>query len=265
MVRGGSIGWRWGPAVGSHVAHHVTLAVALAAVIASPPSAQAAYQASVSVNTTAFSSTCLGFSDGFPSKLYDLAVAGYGYLTYGATGYKGTAFTKSRMLGRVSTDLGTYVHSHGDIYGGVQGFREDGGFCTGAPVVHDYDVDAARTTTRPAQLVIMSTCHLGEKPPVGTTGMAASFGIPYGAQNLGAYAFYLGYIGSVFDSDEFKFEQAFWQRVQAGGSSGPVYSLADAFAYAKTHMTFAQGNATWFGNPFYTGWANTSSGCTRCQ
>lgn len=260
MLRGGIARWCWPP---PPIA--IVLAFIFAGAPAGAPAVAAAYQASVYANTTAFSSTCIGISDTYPAKLATLATAGYAYLGYSATGYSGSAFTESRFKARIPADVGTYVHSHGDTYSGVQGFREDGGYCSGAPVVHADEVKAARNTTRPAQLVVMSTCHLGERPPSGTVGMSAAFGIPYGAQNLAAYAFYLGYIGSVYDSDQFKFEQALWQRVQAGGASGPIYSLADAFAYARTRMSFIQGSVTWFGNPYYTGWAATSSGCPLCQ
>ena len=67
---------------------------------------------------------------------------------------------------------------HGDHYyypGGGQyaGFREDAGLCSGARIVYSKDIAAARAG-RQSNLVIMSTCHLGETK----TTMPGAFGIP---------------------------------------------------------------------------------------
>jgi hypothetical protein len=234
------------------------------------PAAEATYQASVYTNITAFAISCSGINDTYPSKIYTLAMDGFAYLGYTRAGYSGPGFTSSKFLSRVPADKAVFVHSHGDVYSGHQGFRVDAGYCTGAPVVNDTNVDAARGST-PIQIAIMSMCHLGEAPPSGTVGMSAAFGIPYNNKTLAAYAFYLAYKWSAYDSDEYKFEQLLWSRVKSGGAT-PIYALADAYAWAKPQVTFKKATGetytptvVWFGSPVYTGWADTSSGCSLCK
>ena len=150
--------------------------MALAAVAAGP--ARAAYQATVDANVTAFSFNCIKINDTYPTKMLNAAVAGYRNLGFTTTGYSGAAFTRAHVLARTPADWGYYVHSHGDHYyypdgGQYAGFKEDAGLCTGAKTVYSKDIAAARAGRR-SNLVIMSTCHLGET----RTTMPGAFGIP---------------------------------------------------------------------------------------
>src|SRR5664279_2846705 len=104
-------------------------------------------------------------NDTYPAKLLASALAGYRNLGYATTGYSGTAFSKTQVLSRTPGDWGFYVHSHGDNYysGSTRdfGFREDAGLCSGSRTIFARDILAARRG-RTSNLVIMSTCHLGE-------------------------------------------------------------------------------------------------------
>jgi hypothetical protein len=48
----------------------------------------------------------------------------YRYFGYTTTTYARDTFTKAKVLARNPTDVGVYVHSHGDFYGAndIQGF-----------------------------------------------------------------------------------------------------------------------------------------------
>jgi hypothetical protein len=243
------------------------------------PGAQTATaaQASVYSNITAFAYACDGTSDTYSQKVYDLAVSGYKYLGYGTTGYTGTGFTSSRVLARVPLDTAFYVHSHGDYYGSTdtQGFRIDGGYCTGAPIVNSRNIDAKRGA-QVAQVVIVSTCFLGENPPTGTDqlSMAEAFGIAQVQNSSGGWRFYMGYTSEPVTSDEWAFESKFWSYVKAGGATfKPIYSLADAYSMARADVgTFTKLSSVpvqpvpkWYGNPYYTGWWDIASGCPNCS
>jgi len=242
----------------------VLLAAQLTAASASPVVA-VTVTGSVWSNVTAFSGACDGTYDTISSQLYTLAMNGLAYLTYARSGYTGTAFTRAAFLNRVGGDRAVYVHSHGDYYGGVQGFREDAGKCTGGLVTDSADVDSKVAT--PAQVVVMSTCRLGESH---TQSMSAAFGISQNQQAL-AFEFYMGYTHHPYSGDMLAFEQEFWSLVQAGGPNNPIYSLAEAFSISRSHHAFTTppGDVApapaWYGNYYYTGWADTSPGCTNCE
>ena len=235
-------------------------AAALVAAAAGP--ARAAYQASADSNTTAFSFNCIGVNDTYPSKLLASALAGYRNLGYATSGYSGTAFSKTQVLSRTLGDWGFYVHSHGDNYyysGSTRdfGFREDAGLCSGARTIFARDISAARRG-RLSNLVIMSTCHLGES---GTT-MPGAFGIAKTKAGWGAWAgpsFYLGYLGSAWDSDEYAFETRFWSAI------GPGYGVGQAFDVARLGAFNAGFAANWYGSYVWTGRAGPlPSGCPSC-
>ena len=96
------------------------------------------------------------------------AVAGFRNLGFTTTSYSGAAFTRAHVLARTVADWGYYVHSprrpllatrDGKRYAG---FKEDAGLCIGR---EDRLLEGDRGGARRAQksnLVIMSTCHLGE-------------------------------------------------------------------------------------------------------
>jgi len=233
---------------------------ALAAVAAGP--ARAAYQATVDVNVSAFSFNCIKINDTYPMKMLSAAVAGYRNLGFSTTGYSGAVFTRAHVLARTPADWGFYVHSHGDHYnypGGGQyaGFKEDAGLCTGAKTVYSKEIATARAG-RQSNLVIMSTCHLGETQ----TTMPGAFAIPKVRAGTGAWAgpnFYLGYLGAAWDSDEFAFETRFWNAL------GPGYGVGQAFDVAKLGSFNVGFGANWYGSYLWTGRAGPlPSGCTKC-
>ena len=235
-------------------------AAALVAAAAGP--VHAAYQATAYSNSTAFSFNCIGINDTYPSRLLASALAGYRNLGYATTGVTGTAFTKAQVLGRTLNDWGFYVHSHGDnyLYSGSTrdyGFKEDAGLCSGARTVFARDISAVRRG-RASNLVIMSTCHLGES---GTT-MPGAFGIAKTKAGWGAWAgpsFYVGYLGEAWDSDEYTFEARFWSAL------GPGYGVGQAFDVARLGAFNVGFAANWYGSYVWTGRAGPlPSGCTSC-
>jgi hypothetical protein len=232
----------------------------LAAVAAGP--ARAAYQATVDTNVSAFSFDCLKINDTYPSKMRTAAVAGFRNLGFTTTSYSGAVFTRAHVLARTPADWGYYVHSHGDHYyypggGRYAGFKEDAGLCSGAQTVFSKDIATARAGQK-SNLVIMSTCHLGES----VTTMPGAFGIPMVKAGAGAWAgpnFYFGYLGAAWDSDEYAFETLFWNAL------GPGLGVGQAFDVAKLGSFNAGFAANWYGSYEWTGRAGPlPTGCTRC-
>ena len=72
-----------------------------------------------------------------------------------------TPSPRPRSWPAIRPTSGVYVHSHGDFYGAndIQGFRDDGGDCSQAIV---YATEIKKGRNGGANLVVMSTCHLGE-------------------------------------------------------------------------------------------------------
>jgi hypothetical protein len=244
---------------------HRTLApplLALALLASLVDGAAAAYQATVDVNDTAFDPACLGFESSFPEKMLPAAVAAYQRLGYATTGFTGAPFTKAHVLARTPADWGYYAHSHGDRYllpDGTRdyGFRSDAGRCTGAPVVAAKDI-AAKRQGRQSNLVVMSMCELGN---AGTT-MPAAFAIGKSkalALQWNGPEFYLGYLGEAWDSDEWKFEQRFWDALANGKGVGAAFDLA--LAGGGWNHPF---DADWWGSYYWSGRAGPGGTCTNC-
>lgn len=232
------------------------LAVVLLLPLGGPP--VAAFEAIDAVNHTAFDTGCIGFDDAFPHKMVSAAGAAYARLGYATTQWFGPAFTKVGFLGRTWNDWGAYVHSHGDYYWNsdgyrYSGFREDAGRCAGAGIVYSKEILAKRAG-RASNLVVMSTCHLGEP----NTTMPAAFGIGKVKDHWVGPKFYLGYIGSAFDSDEWTFEQAFWNALAGGRNVGTAFDLASAGWFGHAF------GADWWGSYAYTGKAGPFTSCTNC-
>ncbi len=230
------------------------LAASLAAVVAGP--ARAAYPATADSNTTAFSFSCIKVNDTFPAKMLAAAVKGYGALGYAVAGFSGLKFTKAHVLARTAADWAYYVHSHGDNFSFGSGFRDDAGRCTNAAIVSSNDIQAVRRG-RQSNLVILSTCHLGES----TTTMPDAFAIPKVKAGVGAWAgptFYLGYVGEAWDSDEFLFEARFWSALGPGLGVGQAFDTAELGAF---NPGFA---ANWYGSYAWTGRAGPLPTCTSC-
>jgi hypothetical protein len=239
------------------------LAASLAASAAAPAGpARAAYQGTVASNETAFEPPCLSFDDPYPEKMLKAAVAAMTALGYETRSYTGAAFTRASYLGRTAGDWGTYVHSHGDHYWHsadgrrYAGFREDSGDCSQS-VVYSRDI-ATKRAGRQSNLVVMSMCHVGEN----ISTMPGAFGIAkkkFASGTWGGPSFFLGYLGSAWDNDEWTFEVAFW------ASIGPGYGAGEAFDVASAQV-FTHGlEANWWGSYVYTGRAGPlSTECDRC-
>ena len=239
----------------------VSILVAASALGLTAP-ATSAYTGDTWSNSDAFRSNCLGFNDTYPTRMLSAALGGYAKLGYTTTAYSGTAFSKTQVLSRTLNDWGFYVHSHGDNYaysGSTRdfGFREDAGMCSGARIIFARDITAVRRG-RTSNLVIMSTCHLGES----ATTMPGAFAITKTKAGWGAWAgpsFYLGYLGEAWDSDEYAFESRFWSAI------GPGYGVGQAFDVARLGSFNVGFAANWYGSYVWTGRAGPlPSGCTSC-
>ena len=233
-----------------------------ALVVAAAGPVRAAYQATADSNATAFSFNCTKVNDTYPAKMLASALAGYRNLGYLTSGYSGTSFTRDQVLSRTLNDWGYYVHSHGDnyLYSVNQrdyGFKEDAGLCSTKQTILAHDILAVRVG-RASNLVIMSTCHLGES----TTTMPGAFGIANKRAGLGSWAgpsFYLGYLGAAWDSDEYAFETRFWGAIGPGNGVGKAFDVASLGAY---NVGFG---ANWYGSYIWTGRAGPALGsCVKC-
>ncbi len=235
------------------------LAVTAVVLMAAPM--HAGYQATVDVNDTAFDPICLGFEDSFPEKMVVAATAAYKRLGYETTAFTGKGFTRGQVLSRTPADWGYYVHSHGDRYLNpdgkrYSGFREDSGDCVQS-VVFSKDILAKRAG-RQSNLVIMSTCYLGN----ADTTMPGAFAIQKDkalALEWNGPEFYVGYVGLAWDSDEWLFEQRFWNALAGGHGVGAAFDLALApggFGHAF--------GADWWGSYYWSGRAGPGSVCTNC-
>jgi len=211
--------------------------------------ANAAFPATVAVNNTAFNPVCLGFEDSFPEKMYAAAKAEYARLGYSVAGETGAGFTRAALLARTANDWSFYVHSHGDYYLNADGkrysgFREDSGDC-GQAVIFSKDI-AAKRAGRQSNLVFISTCHNGES----NTTLPSAFGIgkskAYGTDWNGP-EFYVSYKGTAWDSDEWQFEQAFWDALWIGSATGIAYDIAASYIYPHDLQ------ADWWGSYWFTG------------
>jgi hypothetical protein len=234
-------------------------------------------------NVTAFAYACDRTSDTYSAQLGDLAEDGLEYLGYYGVQYRSGNFNTANVIAGATYqhDVAFYVHTHGDYYGParIQGIRVDDGYCTGAPIVNSHNIDAVRYNppTNQAyvgQVVIFSTCFLGENPPAGTDqlSMSEAWGIAQNKTMTSTFGFFMGYSKEPFTSDERAFEGKFWSKVKAGGATfKAIYTLADAFTWAKANTTFSTpaGKGTpapqWYGNPNYTGWWDTRPGCVNCH
>ncbi|MBF6604743.1 MAG: hypothetical protein IVW53_04085 [Chloroflexi bacterium] len=218
-------------------------ALVLTALLAGP--ARAAYQASADSNQTAFRPPCVGFTDSLPGKMLTAAKAAYSGLGYATGAFSGTSFTKRHTLARTIDDWGYYVHSHGDYYYNpdgrrYSGFREDAGSCSQA-IVYSKDI-AAKRAGRESNLVVISTCHNGDS----NTTLPAAFGIEKVKATGSAWngpEFFLGYLGTAYDNDEWMFEQRFWDALASHHRVGEAFDIA--YLGSFTHRDF---RADWWGS-----------------
>ncbi len=225
------------------------------------PVAAAGEQATIDVNQTAFNPPCDDDANFIAPKMLDAAVAAYKRLGYGATGFTGAAFTRAHVLARTVDDWGYYVHSHGDLFRHPDGrrytgFREDAAKCVGA-VVYSKDIKAKRNG-RQSNLVFISTCHSADP----NTTMPDAFAIEKikaGQLAWNGPEFYVGYVGLQWDSDEWVFEQRFWDALAAGMGVGAAFDYA-----RKGSFRSATFQADWWGSYVWSGRAGLIGGCPHC-
>ena len=247
--RSGSNRWSGAP---------LALAFALAGSMSAAPLTAVAYQGSAYSNWTAFN-PCLGIVDSFPDKMRKEAVTALTSLGFAASSFTKDTFTESKVLSRTPADWAVYVHSHGDFYSNTPGFRADGGVCSGS-VVTSTDISTKRPSTQQTNLVVMSTCHLGE------TDSRNNMPLVYGIQKLKAGAtgwrgpeFYLGYIGNAWDDDEWEFEVTFWDRLLGGANVGHAFDIALASGTYRSGF-----DADWWGSYTYRGHPGPYTSCSTC-
>jgi hypothetical protein len=221
----------------------------------------ASYQASIDVNITAFNPPCDPDLNPFVGKMKNAAVAAYGRLGHVATGFSGKAFTKGATLARTPSDWGYYVHSHGDFYLNPDGrrytgFREDSGDCVQS-VVFSKEIKAKRIG-RQSNLVFISTCHSGD----GNATMPDAFAIAKTKTVTGNQGpeFYVGYIGLRWDSDEWTFEQRFWNGLANRKSVGASFDVAMLGAFNDPNF-----DADWWGTYHWSGVAGPWTVCSTCS
>ncbi len=94
------------------------------------------------------------------------------------------------------------------------------------------------TYVKSANLVVASTCHLGET----ASDFPLAFGIdkvrstPTGANYQGR-RFFLGYAGVAYTNEMLNFETSFWQWATTGHNLGDAYDLALRATYrARGHL-----------------------------
>lgn len=223
---------------------------------------QAAYPASVDVNRSGFNPPCDGDANYIVPKMQAAAKAAYARLGHAAEDYTGTQFTRAATLGRTATDWGYYVHSHGDYYLNSDGrrytgFREDSGDCSQA-VVFSKDIKAKRLG-RQSNLVFVSTCHSADAGTTLPDAFAIAKTKSSGAVTQGP-EFYVGYLGVQWDSDEWVFEQRFWNALAGGKSVGAAFDIAMLGAFNAAGF-----DADWWGTYQWSGVAGPWTVCKTCS
>jgi hypothetical protein len=252
----------------------VSIVAACLAVAVTAPTV-VAYSGDVWSNSDAFTATCIGVRDTYPSKMYSLAVTQFARLGYSpVSGALGPGFTRTAFLGKVLFDSAVYVHSHGDNYWASSGapnidsaFLQDpgSGKCnvSSRDMVRSSSIKAATKGTA-YNIVIMSTCFLGSS----NSTMPGAFQIEK-VKSTSQGEFYLGYLGHVWDSAQYRFESLFWSYMNSGVPH--TRWLSEAFTYAVgvggyEPVGSEAFRANWWGNPQYDGTPGvTTTGCPSCN
>ena len=187
--------------------------------------------------------------------------AAYKGLAYTATGYTKANFTKAHTLSRTVNDWGYYVHSHGDYYLNPDGrrytgFRQDGGVCS-QPVIFSKDIKAKRVG-RESNLIFISTCHAADSNSTMPDAFAIAKTKTVWPNEQGP-EFYVGYIGVQWDSDEWIFEQRYWDALANGKGVGAAFDIAAAGSFG--HASF---DADWWGSYVWSGRAGPWTTCPNC-
>ena len=220
-------------------------ALLAASIVVAPlvtPAAERGSVGAVFANQTAFSARCLGFNTTAPATLAALAERSLTALGWGVTGALGPSFTQRSVLQALSTAGAAYIYSHGDHYWDAaegersSGFRADSGLCVDAARVVASEIAAARSGLPPATLVIISTCHNGER----RSKVPAAFGIEkrkVGPGEAGPRSFYIGYVDIAWQGGILVFERAFWRAVRSGLSLGAAYDRALLSGFSPAMLT----------------------------
>ena len=220
------------------------------------------YEASVDVNRSGFNPPCDGDVNNIVPKMQTAAKAAYARLGHLTDDHTGAEFTRAAMLRQTPDDWGYYVHSHGDYYMNSDGhrytgFREDSGDCAQS-VIFSKDIKAKRLG-RASNLVFVSTCHAAD---INTT-LPGAFAIEktksIGGANQGS-EFFVGYIGVQWDTDEWIFEQRFWNALAGGRSVGAAFDVAMLGAFG--HADF---DANWWGTYSWSGAPGPWTTCKTCS
>ena len=126
--------------------------------------------------------------------------------------------------------------------------------------MHATEIATKRPSTQQTNIVVMSTCHLGEN--ISKNNMPLVYGIEKlkaGSTGWRGPEFYLGYIGSTWDNDQWEFEVLFWDHVVGGANVGHSFDIALASgSYAASF------DAEWWGSYTYRGHPGPYTSCSTC-
>ena len=117
---------------------------------------------------------------------------------------------------------------------------------------------AAKRAGRQSNLVVMSMCHNADS----NTTMPSAFGIAKSKATGEAWngpEFFLGYVGTAFDNDEWTFEQRFWDALASNRSVGRAFDIANLGNF--THADF---EADWWGSYNWYGLPGLLNPCRTC-
>jgi len=124
--------------------------------------------------------------------------------------------------------------------------------------VFSKDIKAKRLG-RQSNLVFISTCHASDS----VTTMPGAFAIEKTKSVGGATQgpeFYVGYVGVRWDSDEWIFEQRFWNALANNRSAGAAFDIAMQGSFNDGAF-----DADWWGTYSYGGVAGPWTVCPTCS
>ena len=116
----------------------------------------------------------------------------------------------------------------------------------------------AKRLGRQTNLVFISTCHAADSVTTMPDAFAIAKTKSVGSANQGP-EFFVGYVGLRWDSDEWIFEQRFWDALGNGKSVGQAFDFAMLGAFKDPDF-----DADWWGTYQWTGVAGPWTTCTNC-
>jgi hypothetical protein len=125
-------------------------------------------------------------------------------------------------------------------------------------VIFSKDIVAKRLG-RQSNLIFVSTCHAADANTTLPSAFAIEKTKSSGGVNQGP-EFYVGYIGVQWDSDEWIFEQRFWNALAGGKSVGTAFDVAMLGSF--NHPGF---DADWWGTYGWSGVAGPWTVCKTCS